>query len=75
MWFGALLTGKSCVSYHLLPVYASPDLLRGMSPELKKRRPGRSCFNFRLGDARLFRELAQLTEQGYKRFKKEELIG
>ncbi len=70
-----MLTGKSCVSYHLMPVCAFPELLRGMSPKLQKRRPGRSCFNFRPGDARLFRELAQLTEQGYKRFKKEELIG
>lgn len=69
-----MLTGKSCVSYRLLPVYASPDLLRGMSPKLKKRRQGRSCFNFRPGDARLFRELAQLTEKGYKRFKQEALL-
>jgi hypothetical protein len=36
---------------------------------------GKSCFNFRTADAGLFRELAQLTEQGYRRFKREKLIG
>jgi hypothetical protein len=69
-----VLTGKSCVSYRLLPVYASPDLLRGMSPKLKKRRQGKSGFNFRAVGAKLFRELAQLTEKGYKRFKQEALL-
>lgn len=75
VWFGGVRTGKSYVSYHLMPVYAFPELLRGVSPELKRRMQGKSCFNFRTADARLFRELAQLTEQGYRRFKREKLIG
>lgn len=74
VWFGAVRIGKNYVSYHLMPVYACPDLLKEISPELKKRMQGKSCFNFTQVDEKLFKELADLTEQGYKRFKKEGFI-
>jgi len=75
VWFGAVQTRKSYVSYHLMAVYAFPDLLDGLSPELRKRMQGKSCFNFKAVDDKLFRELAKLTDKGYRRFKKEKLIG
>jgi hypothetical protein len=74
VWFGAVETRKSYVSYHLMAVYAFPDLLEGMTPELKKRMQGKSCFNFGAIDERLFKELARLTERGYRRFRKAGLI-
>jgi len=74
VWFGAVQTRKNYVSYHLMAVYAFPELLAGMSPELKKRMQGKSCFNFKAVDDKLFKELAKLTDKGYKRFKKEKLI-
>ena len=74
VWFGAVRIGKNYVSYHLMPVYACPDLLKEISPELKKRMQGKSCFNFTQVDEKLFKELADLTEQGYERFKKEGFI-
>lgn len=74
VWFGAARIGKRYVSYHLMPVYAFPDLLVGISPELRKRMQGKSCFNFTKVDDKLFAELAELTEQGYQRFKQEGLI-
>jgi hypothetical protein len=39
--------GKSYVSFHLIPVYMFPDLLKGLSPALEKRMQGKSCFNFK----------------------------
>src|ERR1700727_553287 len=36
----ASITSKSYVSVHLFPVYIFPDLLNGISPELKKRMQG-----------------------------------
>ena len=75
VWFGAVQTRKNYVSYHLMAVYAFPELLDGLSPDLKKRMQGKSCFNFKAVDDRLFKELARLTDKGYKRFKKEKLIG
>ena len=53
---------------------AFPDLLDGLSPELKKRMQGKSCFNFKAVDKALFKELGALTRQGYQRFKKEGLV-
>jgi hypothetical protein len=75
VWFGATKVNKSYISYYLMPVYACPDLLDGISPELKKRKQGKSCFNFTHVDEKLFKELELLTEQGYDRFKKEGFIG
>jgi hypothetical protein len=74
VWFGAVQTRKNYVSYHLMPVYVFPDLLDRISPELRKRMQGKSCFNFKRLDEKLFRELARLTDKGYKRFKKAKLI-
>jgi hypothetical protein len=74
VWFGAVQTRKNYVSYHLMAVYAFPELLAGASPELKKRMQGKSCFNFKAVDEKLFKELARLTDKGYRRFKNEKLI-
>ncbi len=74
VWFGAVGERKNYVSYHLMPVYAFPELLKKVSPELKKRMQGKSCFNFKQVDDKLFAELARLTEEGYQRFKEEKLV-
>jgi hypothetical protein len=69
MYFAGVRVGKNYVSYHLMSVYACPELLKVMSPELKKRMQGKSCFNFTTIDRELFAELDKLTSAGYKRFK------
>lgn len=74
VWFGAVRSGKRYVSYHLMPVYAFPDLLDGISPGLKKRMQGKSCFNFTRIDEHLFVELSELTARGYERFKQAGLV-
>src|SRR6266480_6538996 len=66
--FGAVRLGKNYVSFYLMTVYASPDLLKTMSPELKKRMQGKSCFNFKETDKQLFTELKTLTAAGAARF-------
>ena len=68
IFFGAVRTGKAYVSFHLMPVYASSVLLNTISPELKKRMQGKSCFNFKTPDEKLFKELAKLTKAGFKMF-------
>ena len=72
--FGGVRLGKNYVSFYLLSVYASPDFLKDMSPELKKRMQGKSCFNFREVDEKLFRELETLTKAGARRFNDEKFI-
>ena len=68
LFFAAVRVGKAYVSFHLMPVYACADLLNAMSPELKKRMQGKSCFNFKTTDEKLFKELAKLTNEGFKKF-------
>jgi hypothetical protein len=68
LFFGAVQIKKNYVSFYLMPVYMYPDLLRNISPELKKHMQGKSCFNFKKIEISLFDELAQLTKQGFKRF-------
>ena len=72
LMFGAVRLGKNYVSYHLMSVYASPDV--PMSPELKKRMQGKACFNFKEVDERLFKELAKITKEGAKRFSNEKFV-
>lgn len=66
-WFGAVRLGKRYVSYYLMPIYVEPRLLDDISPELRKRMQGKSCFNFSRVDEGLFTELADLTKVGYDR--------
>jgi len=72
--FGGVRLGKNYVSFYLMSVYACPDLLKGMSPELKQRMQGKSCFNFKQVDEELFRELGELTRAGARRFNDEKFI-
>jgi hypothetical protein len=56
--------GKRYVSYYLMPVYGSPELLASISPTLRKRMQGKACFNFTTIDDGLLEELADLTRRG-----------
>ena len=69
LFFGAVQIRKNYVSYHLMPVYVNPELLKGMSPALKQRMQGKSCFNFTSVDEDLFKELKALTEAGLNDYK------
>jgi hypothetical protein len=62
--FAAVRLGKAYVSFYLMCAYCNPKMLASMSPELKKRKQGKSCFNFKEPNETLFAELAQLTKSG-----------
>jgi len=68
LFFGAVRMGKAYVSFHLMPAYAFRDLPESMSPELKKHMQGKSCFNFKRVDPKLFKELAGITRIGFEKF-------
>ena len=59
--------GERYVSFYLMGVYGQPDLLDGISPELRRRMQGKSCFNFTRVDDRLFAELEALTRESIAR--------
>ncbi len=66
-WFGGVRLGKRYVSYYLMPVYVDPSLAEEISPELKRRMQGKSCFNFATANEDLFGEIESLTKLGYER--------
>lgn len=68
LFFGAVKINKNYVSFHLMPVYVFPELLQGLSPGLKRRMQGKSCFNFKEPDVELFKEIALLTKASYLRY-------
>lgn len=74
VFFGSASIKKNYVSYHLMPVYDFPDLLDCVSPELRARMQGKSCFNFKKEEPDLVDELAGLTRAGFDRFEKEGLV-
>ena len=74
LFFGAVQVKKSFVSFHLMPVYTKPGLVDGLSPELKARMQGKSCFNFSVVDKPLFKELASLTKAGFASYKEQGIV-
>lgn len=74
LFFGAVQVKKSYVSFHLMPVYVKPELLADISPKLKARMQGKSCFNFAEVDKPLFKELAALTKNGFASYKSEGFV-
>ena len=62
--------GKAYVSYHLMGVYGNTRLLDGVSKELKARMQGKTCFNFKVVDEKLFKQLDRLTSQANAAFRK-----
>ena len=72
LFFAGIKTGKNYVSYHLLPVYYRPELNDLLSPELKKRKQGKACFNFTSIDKKCFAELRKLSAHGLKIFRSAE---
>ena len=57
-----------------MPVYVKPELLDGLSPELKARMQGKSCFNFTVAEKPLLRELAGLTKAAFASYQEQGFV-
>jgi hypothetical protein len=71
LFFGSAQVKKNYVSFYLMPVYMYPELLQDISPDLKKRMQGKSCFNFKKIEPDLFKELSELTRKSVEKFQQE----
>jgi hypothetical protein len=74
LFFGAVQLKKAYVSFHLMPVYVRPELLEGISPDLRSRMHGKSCFNFRTVEPPLFKELSDLTSAGFASYQEQGFV-
>ena len=75
VFFGAVQIGEGHVSFHLLPIDVFPELLADISPKLRARMQGSTCFNFRAIEPGLFDELKTLTRAGFDGYKRGGVIG
>ena len=57
--------GKAYVSFHHMGVAAGQRLNGGLSPGLRTRMQGKTCFNFKERDEALFRELEGVTTAAF----------
>jgi hypothetical protein len=73
LFCAAVQITKNYVSYHFLPVYANTALRNSLSPALRKRMQGKSCFNFTTVEPGQLKELAAVTKKGIAGFKNLEL--
>jgi hypothetical protein len=75
LYFGSVRLGKAYVSFHLMPLYMCPVVSRSISPQLKKRMQGKTCFNFKTDPgAEMMAELKRLTEAGFESWDEEKWI-
>ena len=69
--FGKVRRAKAYVSFHLMPLYMHPTLPKTISPSLKKRMQGKTCFNFKaVPELEVLDELKRLTEAAFGAFGK-----
>jgi hypothetical protein len=66
--------GKTYVSYHLMGLGSGKKLLDGTSMKLRARMQGKTCFNFRTEDEKLFEELETLTADSLLAIRQAEII-
>jgi len=73
LFFGGVRRGKAYVSYHLMILYGNQGLVKELSPGLRKRMQGETCFNFTAIDPAHVKELTALTKKSVARFNKKTL--
>jgi len=75
MYFGSVRLGKAYVSFHLMPLYMSPPLLKTIPPALKKRMQGKTCFNFKTApEPDLVAGLTRLTEAAFEQWRERKWV-
>ena len=67
-WFAGVSEGTGVIRFFLLPMHHHPDLLDGISPELRKRKSGASLFAFKTLDDAGLAELEALVARAFDRY-------
>lgn len=64
--FAAVQAKASYVALHVYPVYLRPELLDGISAQLRARMQGKSCFNFKSLEQIPQQEVVALLRSAYE---------
>ncbi len=75
LFFGAVISGRAYVSFHLMPLYWDAALRKRISATLQKHMDGNSTFNFTTPpETPILRELTKLTAAGMALYKRKNLL-
>ena len=67
-WFAFVKPEPRHVSFYLLPMLSYPELMADVSPELARRRAGKSVLRFTAVDEAHLAELEKLVARAYERY-------
>lgn len=67
-WFAGVQPVDGAVKFNFLPMHGNPDLLDGISADLRRHRTGASVFRFTEIDEHLAGELETLVAKGFVRY-------
>ncbi|MGD1073748.1 MAG: hypothetical protein ABSB15_26860 [Bryobacteraceae bacterium] len=66
MFFASVRVGKAYVSFHLMPLYMCPAVAKSVTPALKRRMQGKTCFNFKANlEPELIADLKKAVAAGF----------
>ncbi len=68
VYFAAVMLNKSYVSLHYMPIYAEPESIKNLKPELLSKLHGKSCFNFKNLDSVLLEQIEDTLARGFKEY-------
>jgi hypothetical protein len=73
-YIGGVIQQKNYVSFYLSAIYSHPDLLKDISPDLKRVLKGKSCFNISKATPQLLEEVDEILKKGIEKYKEIEWI-
>jgi hypothetical protein len=62
------MINKSYVSLHYMPIYAEPETIKNLKPELLAKLNGKSCFNFKKLDSTLLVQIEETLSRGFAEY-------
>ena len=74
MYFGSILIQGGFVGFYLMPIYAHPDLIQKLGPDLKKLLKGKSCFHVKKIKQDLLKQIKEAMEMGIECYRKMNFI-
>jgi hypothetical protein len=64
VYFASVLEAKNDTAFYFFPIYTHPDRFEDLSPRLRKKMTGKSCFHVSKADPKLLQEIADMLERG-----------
>ncbi|MEP7103396.1 MAG: DUF1801 domain-containing protein [Candidatus Dojkabacteria bacterium] len=69
MYFAAVKNQKNFVGFYYMPIYAHPEMLKSLTPELVKCLKGKTCFHIKKDDEVLYLQIKEALDKGEKAYK------